>query len=228
MGKAEPVKFTASLLYGLLQTRHTRDLLVGECPTGTAYAHGYGQLDAWAMKRSWTDPRVWGYEIKVTRSDFIRDAKWRKYLDYCTEFFFVTAPGICDPTEIPPEAGLLVAAKTGTRLFTKKHAPARAPDKDALFDVLKSLLINRAVMRESRGGDPDLDRAERMERLKSDMADRRLLAAHIHEEIRKGWLELRQQRDQAKREVERYEGLRRCSSPMVSTLMQRRGNSVIG
>lgn len=80
------------------------------------------RLDGWAMKRSWSNPLVSGYEVKVSRSDFLRDDKWMAYLPLCNELYFVCPSGLIEPHEIGENVGLLWAAKTGGRLFTKKKA----------------------------------------------------------------------------------------------------------
>ncbi len=116
----------ASELLKLLDVKHNKDVFIPECKTGpTHYADSCPRLDAWAMKRSWANFRTYGYEIKISRQDFLGDDKWRQYLDFCTDFYFVAPQGLIDPNELPPEAGLIVASKNLVRLFTKKKAPSR-------------------------------------------------------------------------------------------------------
>lgn len=88
----------------------------------------YGTLimDAWAMKKSWAHPLVVGYEIKVSRSDFLGDRKWQKYIDYCNEFYFAAPKGLIAPNELPPEVGLIEATVNGKALITRKKAVYRA------------------------------------------------------------------------------------------------------
>lgn len=104
----------------LLAIKHSADIFVPECKSGPTHGASHLRLDAWAMRRSWTAPEITGYEIKVSRSDFLGDKKWPSYLPYCNYFSFVVAPGVCDPSEVPETCGLLVASKTGSRLFTKR------------------------------------------------------------------------------------------------------------
>lgn len=112
----------------LLASKHSEDLFVAQCKTGSS--QGYTQkklgiLDAWAMKRSWAHPNCTGYEIKVSRSDFVNDNKWTGYLPYCNSFYFVCPPKLISVDEVGPDAGLLWTSKTGTMLYTKKKAPYR-------------------------------------------------------------------------------------------------------
>ena len=51
--------------------------------------------------------------------------KWRGYLPYCNQFYFVTPPGLVDPGEVGSDAGLIVCSKNATRLYTKRKAPTR-------------------------------------------------------------------------------------------------------
>lgn len=109
----------------LLKIRHRMDLLVPECKNGPTHTANHLRLDAWVMKSSWVSPLTTGYEIKVSRSDFLNDTKWVNYLDYCNEFYFVCPSGLIQPSEVGEGAGLLWMAKTGTRLYNKKKAPYR-------------------------------------------------------------------------------------------------------
>ena len=127
----------------LLLQKHAKDTCVPECKTGPSwYAQSCPRLDFLAMKRSWAHPNVYGYEIKHSRNDFLRDNKWRAYLEYCTDFYFVAPQKILDKSELPDEAGLIVTSANRKRLFTIKKAPSRSVDiPDTLF---KYILICRA------------------------------------------------------------------------------------
>lgn len=47
------------------------------------------------------------YEIKSCRQDFVSDNKWQKYLKFCTNFGFVTPPGVISLDELPEKVGLV-------------------------------------------------------------------------------------------------------------------------
>lgn len=122
------MKFNASDILKLLEQKYSIEnfLSVPECKIGSTYFNRQcSRFDMWVMARSWAHPRFIGCEVKVSRSDFLRDEKWQNYLPYCTEFYFVAAPGIIDPGEVPETAGLIVATKNCKRLITKKKAPVR-------------------------------------------------------------------------------------------------------
>lgn len=117
---------TAKTILKLLLEKHAKDLCVPECKTGPTWYNIYlRSIDLWIMARSWAKPFMIAYEIKITRNDFLKDEKWQKYLPFCTDFYFVTPPGIIDPKELPPEAGLIVTSKNGRRLFMKKKCVRR-------------------------------------------------------------------------------------------------------
>ena len=121
----------------LLKEKHAEDVFVPECkfgPTGIT-----GRIDAWVMTKSWAHPLTIAYETKVSRSDFLNDNKWQQYLPHCNQFWFVTAPGICQKREIPQGAGWMEVSLTGTRLFTRVKAPyvhREIPEAEQLFRYL--------------------------------------------------------------------------------------------
>ena len=123
-----PPTVTASALIALLATRHRDDVFVPECKDGPSQFHSHLRLDAWAMKRSWANPLTIGYEVKVSRSDFMGDDKWYGYLPYCNEFYFVCPPGLIAVEELPESVGLIWSSSTGSRLYTKRKAPRREVD----------------------------------------------------------------------------------------------------
>lgn len=110
-------------ILSLLLQKHSKDLCVPECKTGsTWYNPMFQKLDLWVMKKSWTKPWTVGYEIKRSRSDFLRDTKWGEYVKYCTDFYFVSPPDVIQPEELPADVGLIVTSKNITRLYTKRKA----------------------------------------------------------------------------------------------------------
>jgi hypothetical protein len=56
------------------------------------------RIDAFYLNR-W-NRETKGYEIKVTRSDFLGDKKWQQYLKFCTWFSFVAPFGIIKKEEL--------------------------------------------------------------------------------------------------------------------------------
>ena len=78
----------------LLKYRHKDDIFVTECKTGSSWFSEIQMLDGWAMKKKWSQPLSVGYEIKISRGDFLNDNKWMGYLPYCNELYFVCPVGL--------------------------------------------------------------------------------------------------------------------------------------
>ena len=135
---------TAYSIQKLLKQKHSSDVYVSECKTRPSEGVSHLRLDGLAIKRSWSNPAVTGYEIKISRSDFLNDEKYHNYKDYCNFFYFVCPPNLIKPEEIKDDTGLLWVSTTGTRLFKKKKALYR--DVDIPADIYKYILISRAMI----------------------------------------------------------------------------------
>lgn len=133
---------TAEDLVKLLAARHAEAVFVAECKMGESWGSGARRLDAWAMPKSWSPWTTIGYEVKVSRSDFLRDDKWHAYLPVCHELYFVCPPKLIDPKELPESVGLLVAS--GQRLVTKRKALRREPDPKAINRLMSYVLMSRS------------------------------------------------------------------------------------
>lgn len=116
---------TADSILALLAKKHAGDVFVSECKDGPTQQGTHFRLDAWAMARSWANPHFYGYEIKITRSDFHRDDKMHRYLPLCSDLCLVCPRGLIGVDEVPDGFGLMWVAGTGNRLVTKLKAPHR-------------------------------------------------------------------------------------------------------
>jgi hypothetical protein len=138
-------EITAREIVELLAYRHLFDVFVPECKTGATWGASRPlRLDAWACRASWQDGSIFGYEVKVSRADFVADRKWREYLPYCDRFYFVaprTAVTAADLAGTP--AGLVeVTAKHGLRVT--RACELRGADPAALSSLLRYVVISRA------------------------------------------------------------------------------------
>ncbi len=130
---------TAGQILSKLKKMHTQkpdpytlpDAFYSEVKTGRTRP-GYLRLDAVAIKKSWAKPCIIGYEIKVKRSDFLRDKKWQNYQKYCHEFWFVSPPGIVKVEDLDAvgcgDVGLIYYSAEHDTLFTKRRALYRKID----------------------------------------------------------------------------------------------------
>lgn len=140
-------KIRAYHVAAALEKRHTnkqkQDLFFEHVKTGSSYVGKPRILDAVAIKPSWTSPCITGYEIKVERSDFLRDDKWREYLPYTNEFYFAAPKGVIDESELPDEIGLLIFNPNTKGFRTVKKAAWRDMEKATAFDLLYFCLMWR-------------------------------------------------------------------------------------
>ena len=132
-------KVTAAQILQKLETLHTQkadphqlpDAFYAEVKTGRSRP-GHLRFDAIAIKQSWARPCITGYEIKVSRSDFLRDKKWQNYQKYCHEFYFVSPPGIVKVKDLDElgcgDVGLIYYSSDHDTLFTKRRAMYRKID----------------------------------------------------------------------------------------------------
>lgn len=142
-------KITAQDVLAALRSKHSEDVFVDECKDGPSQGVSeYFRLDAWVMNRSWANPVATGYEIKVSRPDFLKDDKWRAYLPLCNQFYFVCPRGLIMPTELAQEAGLYYLSNTGNRLLVQKKAPHR--DVEIPETVYRYILMCRTVVTRDR------------------------------------------------------------------------------
>ena len=151
LGSCRGERMTSDDLVRLLSVRHSKDVFVPECKDGPTWGGAHLRLDAWAMARSWTKPRTWGYEVKVSRRDFLSDEKWQGYLRYCNEFYFVTPLGMVQPAEVPGDVGLLWASKNAARLYKKKKATYRSIEiPDSFWRYI--IMCRAAIVKDNRAG----------------------------------------------------------------------------
>ena len=143
--------FTSDLMRSLVAHRYGGDdkrwALFFEMRNGTGFSRSDRYLDVLAMD-TWPSSgllRV-AYEIKVSRGDFLRElaqpAKRAWGFEISNQFWFVCAPDVAKPEEIPEGCGLLVATKGGEKLRAVKQAQQRTC-RD--LDMLEVAAVLRAA-----------------------------------------------------------------------------------
>ena len=110
-------------LHEAVMSKHSNDLVVGECKDGPTWGGSHLRLDYWVLRRSWSKPAMIGYEVKSSRADFLKDQKWQSYLPLCNELWFIADPRHILPGELPDAVGHLRLA--GSRLITVRRAAWR-------------------------------------------------------------------------------------------------------
>ncbi len=141
------VKVRAGMILRALQAKHTEknvpDAFFAGVKNGPTHAARSGELlilDAVAIKKSWANPLITGYEVKVIRGDFVRDEKWHAYLQYCHQFYFVSPPGVVEPQDLPDGVGLIHYNPEKMTLRTKKKAVYKSIEipRDMLYYLIIS------------------------------------------------------------------------------------------
>lgn len=128
--------------------RHKEDMFFTEVKDGpTQVVSHHSRIDAMGIKISWTNFAIVGYEVKVSRSDFLRDEKWRAYLPMCNQLYFAVAPNVCDVKEIPEECGMVLYSPNTGCIRTIKKAPFR--NIDPPVEMFKEL---SEALEEARAG----------------------------------------------------------------------------
>lgn len=108
------------------------------------------RLDAVALE--WSLQRLWvhGYEIKVSRSDWLRDAKWERYRPYCDTLTLVCPKGLVNRDEMPGDTGLLWYDPATGQLRHRRKPGYDAPGTDTT--IIKERIL-RALARHGADGD---------------------------------------------------------------------------
>jgi hypothetical protein len=195
------MKICASDIVALLAQRHEADVFVPECKGGPSSGVSHDRMDAWAMKKSWARPLVWAYEVKVSRRDFLGDQKWQCYLPYCNEFYFVCPAKLIQPDELPPEAGLMYVATTGSKLFTKKPAVRRSIDIPE--DLWRYLLMCRVKIKGEN--DEPVDKLEYWRWWLAEKREARSIGVYVREGTAEYVGKIERENSRLKRDIEALE-----------------------
>lgn len=118
-------KVTATAIKIALAEKHWKDFFLTEVksgPTQLAMPGGLKILDGLAVRKSWTNPCFTGYEVKISRSDFLRDAKFYTYEELCNCLYIVCPKGMIERTELPESVGLMYYDPEKKTITTRKKA----------------------------------------------------------------------------------------------------------
>lgn len=127
-----------------LARKHERlnDFFLTEVKNGpTHIATDLYILDAVAIKKSWVNPCITGYEIKVSRNDFLQDEKWPAYKNYCHRLDFVCPKGLIRPEELPDDIGLIYYNPEKDTLHTRRKGKIR--NIEMPYEMLYYIIMTR-------------------------------------------------------------------------------------
>jgi hypothetical protein len=194
---------TARQIIDLLAVKHSEDCFVPECKDGGSTSRSHKRLDAWAMRKSWSNPCVTGYELKVSRSDFLGDDKWHAYLPMCNDLYFVTPAKMVQPDEVPAPAGLMWA--TENRVYLKKKPVRR--DGPISENVFRYILMWRASI-DGRGPRVENWKAW-VEQKQEDMMIGHAASKSIRDTVRQHVISVRDENCRLRKENAEYESIKK-------------------
>jgi len=155
-------KVTSGEIIRELIKRHRGDMAFAEVKNGaTGSSRQLRSIDFLAIKRQWTPLNIIGYEVKVSRGDFLGDEKWYSYLDYCHTFSFVAPKGMIKPEELPEYVGLVEYNLETKSIRTVKKAHYRQITPDA--DMLLYLMFWRMKVEDNRYNFTEQTREDRVQ-----------------------------------------------------------------
>lgn len=92
---------------------------------------GFPIIDVWAYGHAASKLAFMAFEVKAQRSDLLQDIrseKYKKYLPFCSRFYFAYESGLAKPTEIPKPAGIVERdPETGWKLV-RQAQPLEFPN----------------------------------------------------------------------------------------------------
>lgn len=159
---------SAAQIIAALRALHTQkqdpralpDAFYAEVKSGPSWGQGGRPLyifDAIAIARSWAKPCIYGYEIKINRSDFNRGKKkaLREYTKYCHKFSFVCPPGVITLEDLKEhgDVGLIYYSAEHDVLYVKRRAMRR--DLDLRSREVTGMLMYLAMYRGEGEGESD-------------------------------------------------------------------------
>lgn len=137
-------KVTAYDIKCALARKHDMDFFLTEVKNGSTYfppADGMKILDGLAIKKSYTKPCFTGYEVKVSRSDFLRDAKFVTYTTLVNQLYVACPKGMIDKNELPDSVGLMYYDPGKKTITTRKKAIYRRIEYSV--DMLLYIIYSR-------------------------------------------------------------------------------------
>lgn len=142
---SKDTKVRADQILYALSKKHAEDVFFAGVKSGATHTNPELLImDAIAIKKSWASPCISTYEVKVSRSDFLRDNKWQGYLPLCHRFYFACPTGLIQPDELPEEVGLVWYNPDTGALTTKRKAVHRLiePPAPMYYYLIMSRLEN--------------------------------------------------------------------------------------
>lgn len=211
-------KVRADQIKHALSVRHADDFFLTEVKDGpTQSVRKHFKIDALAFKKSWANPAIIGYEVKVDRSDFTRDDKWPAYLPLCNQFSFVCPTGMIQLDELPPEVGLVYYNPEKGTLLTKRKATYRLIEEP--INMYKYIIMSK--LDSERHPFFGLDnRKDYIEAYLEDKAQRKDLGWRFGTKLAQDLHKATEENQQLQREIERMKNRNEHVEPLVAMLKE--------
>lgn len=210
--RADEIKHALSRQY-----RADHWIFLTEVKTGPTHSASEGELkkiDAVAIKKSWTQPCINAFEVKVSRGDFMNDTKWPGYLPYCHRFYWACPSGLIKPSEVSTEAGLVWIADNGS-YHTKKKALFRH------IEIPHAMFYHLIISHTKNGRHPFFsDAREYAQAYCQDRAARQGIGANFKSALIKERDELRGQVSDLQSEIKSFEWERKSIEEIRAILAE--------
>lgn len=196
----------AKSLIAALERRHAGDIFVSECKNGPTHGAEHRRMDAWALIKTWSPVTTIGYEVKVSRSDWLRDEKIADYLPLCHLLYIVAPKGVVNVEELPKNIGLLQPVGDGTRLVAKRKAARR--EVKLPTDLFVYILMCRTkITRDMSDTSDKQDRMDTLRKWVEGLAERRELSYLVNRKTCKVFEDQEKRQRELGAKCQRLEGI---------------------
>ncbi|MGE6260891.1 MmcB family DNA repair protein [Heyndrickxia sporothermodurans] len=195
------MKVTAQDIKYALSQKHREDFFLTEVRNGSTWmSRELSIMDGLAIKKSWAKPCLTGYEIKVSRSDFMNDEKWPVYKELCHRFYFACPTGLIQADELPDDVGLVWFNPDKKTLYTRKKAKFRNIEMST--DLFYYIIISRL---ENEKHPFFSSQRELLEQYIIDKVSKQELGRRVGSKLMNDLVELEKENRNLQRKLERLE-----------------------
>ena len=109
-----------------------------EVKTGNTWSDGTKlyKIDFLAYKVGWKTSELLGFEIKVSRSDFLRNKKWHNYKEFVNKLSFACPENLIKKSELPENIGLVYIKKDGKVKWVRRPNVINKVPNPSIFQYL--------------------------------------------------------------------------------------------
>lgn len=195
---------SAERLFAAIEQKYADQIVVGECKDGPTQTRSHRRLDAWVLLKTWSPITTLGFEIKVSRSDFLNDKKLVDYLPLCHYLYVVAPKGMISAEELPSSVGLMESVGDHQRLIIRHKAVWR--DIELPGELLIYVLMCRVkIKKESE--DPTY-RVDQLRQWVARKDDGRSLSWAVNQKIRDRFTDQERRLAQIETKLQRLESVK--------------------